>query len=428
MDAFAVNSLPQNTYAMPATRRQRKGNLFAAMVLGLSFNASMASVMGSAVGIFPSSVGHAIAAGALVGLIVFGWFRTKRFRLASLPLNLKLSVLALCATTFLIGIYGFTLGNGLEKTILLKTGGILVSFFALASASRNFNYNEVRRGLMIFAFVELLGCAIVFLVSSGRDGDVNENAIAVRATVACLCLFTLLRARWLGWGAVIGCIAFSAVLGCRTSAVAFLGSIVLLYIEKYSRRQRALVLSLSMFALICTLFIIPFILNAVEEFALASLGSDNPIAKFFLHDKTAAKVSYDYLDRFDVWTYSWGFIRERPFLGHGLGTEKAIMLIRCHNGYMSLMFEGGVVFLLAWLWFYGRSVASFFDRRWVAAVGNSELFYLVTALLSYMLVAAVVESSGFASVSTPMNLIFIFLTFWLFQPNRDRYNRSVIGG
>ena len=91
-------------------------------------------------------------------------------------------------------------------------------------------------------------------------------------------------------------------------------------------------------------------------------------------------------------------------------------------------FEGGAVFLLAWLWFYARSIASFFDRRWVATVGNSELFYLVTILLSYMLVAAIVESSGLASVSTPINLIFIFLSFWLFQPNRDRYNRSVIGG
>ena len=300
MDAFAVNSLPQNTYAMPATRRQRKGNLFAAMVLGLSFNASMASVMGSTLGMFSSSVGHVIAAGALVGLIVFGWFRTKRFTLSSLPLNLKASVVALCVTTFLLGAYGYMLGGGQQNIILFKTGGILVSFFALASSSRNFNYNEVRRGLLIFAIVELVGCILVFRVGS----DVNENAIAVRATVACMCLFTLLRSKWLGWLAVIGCLSFSVMLDCRTSAVAFIGSIAFLQIEKRSRRQRGLVLFLSMTALICSLIVIPFLMSALEQLALASLGSDNPIAKFFLHDKTASKVSYDYLDRFDVWSYS----------------------------------------------------------------------------------------------------------------------------
>ena len=424
MNGFAVNSLPQQAFMLPARRASQKGSLFAAMVLGLSFNASMASVMGSTLGMFSTSVGHAIAAGALVGLIVFGWFRTKRFTLSSLPLNLKASVVALCVTTFLLGAYGYMLGGGQQNIILFKTGGILVSFFALASSSRNFNYNEVRRGLLIFAIVELVGCILVFRVGS----DVNENAIAVRATVACMCLFTLLRSKWLGWLAVIGCLSFSVMLDCRTSAVAFIGSIAFLQIEKHSRRQRGLVLFLSMTALICSLIVIPFLMSALEQLALASLGSDNPIAKFFLHDKTASKVSYDYLDRFDVWSYSWEFIREKPLLGYGLGTEKAIMRVRCHNGYLSLMFEGGAVFLLAWLWFYARSIASFFDRRWVATVGNSELFYLVTILLSYMLVAAIVESSGLASVSTPINLIFIFLSFWLFQPNRDRYNRSVIGG
>ena len=164
MDGFAVNSLPQQAFMLPARRASQKGSLFAAMVLGLSFNASMASVMGSTLGMFSTSVGHAIAAGALVGLIVFGWFRTKRFTLSSLPLNLKASVVALCVTTFLLGAYGYMLGGGQQNIILFKTGGILVSFFALASSSRNFNYNEVRRGLLIFAIVELVGCILVFRV------------------------------------------------------------------------------------------------------------------------------------------------------------------------------------------------------------------------------------------------------------------------
>ena len=64
MSGFAVNSLRQQAFLLPASRASQKGSLFAAMVLGLSFNASMASVMGSTLGMFSTSVGHAIAAGA----------------------------------------------------------------------------------------------------------------------------------------------------------------------------------------------------------------------------------------------------------------------------------------------------------------------------------------------------------------------------
>jgi len=413
-------------YPVPIRSGKTRANVFASVVLGLTFNASMVSVVGSKIGFFSSSVGNAIAAGALLILVLISWSRSKKFSFVSLPFDLKLTVTVLCTVTFLIGVYGFAspdVDSGSKKTILLKMIGVLVSISALASSSCYFNFKEISLGLLVFAFVELFGCVLLFVAAS----DVNANTIAVRATVACMCIFLLLPSQRLGWAVAVGCIVFSALLGCRTSSLAFIGALTFLYVEKNSRRQRGVVVFLCLAGFTCVLLLLPFILAALQQLALGYLGSENPIARFFLHDKSSEKISYDFLDRFGVWTYAWEFIREKPLLGYGLGTEKDIMRIRCHNAYLSLMFEGGVVLLAAWVWFYARSLMSFFDRRWLRAVGESKLFYLATTLLGYMLLAGIVESSGLSSVSTPINLIFIFLTFWLFQPNRDPYNRTFTG-
>ena len=408
-NATAIGHAP---FLMPRARTKERVSVFAAFVLGVTFNASLVSVVGSKLGFFPSSVGNAIAACALLGLIIIGWSRPKKFKLASLPGDLKRSVLFVCATGIIVG--GLAIAfSPYRNTVFLKLGGVLISIFAMASASRNYNAKELRLALIIFAIIELLGCVALFRM---RGDDVNPNTIAVRATVACMCLFNLLGPIYLKWMAFFGCLSFSLMLGCRTSAMALFGATGFLYVERHSRQQRGLVVFLSGSAFLTAFVLLPFLLAALSEIAIAYLDSENPIAKFFLHDKTSQKISYDYLDRFEVWSYAWGFIKEKLWFGYGLGTEKAVMLGRCHNAYLSLLFEGGIFWLLSWLWFYGYAVFSFFNRRWMAAMGQSQFFSLYAMLLVYMLLAGIVESSGLASISTPNNLIFIFLIFWLFQP------------
>ena len=420
MPSGVPHAIGHAPYLMPTLRTKERVGVFASLVLGLTFNASLVSVVGSKIGFFPSSVGNAIAAGSLIFLILVSWSRSEKFKLSSLPQNFKMSVITLCVICLLVGGYGITF-SPFRKTVILKMGGVLVSIYAMAIASRHFNFKEVALALKAFACVELLGCFA--LMRMGGD-DVNENTIAVRATVACMCLFTLLGPVYFRWAAFAGCLAFSLKLGCRTSAMALIGATTFLYVEKNSRRQRGLVLFLSGSVFVSAIVLLPFIMEALNQLAIASLGSDNPIAKFFLHDKTSAKISYDYLDRFEVWSYAWEFIKEKPWMGYGLGTEKAVMSVRCHNAYMSLIFEGGIFWLLAWVWFYGYSVASFLNRRWLAAVGQSALFALAAMLLFYMLLAGLVESSGLSSVSTPNNLIFIFVIFLLFQPDKNARQRS----
>lgn len=428
MEMLSPQQFSGPVYARPSsTLIEGRPSFFASLVLGLALNSSMVSVMGSKLGAFSSTVGHALAALSLVGLVVLTGFRKRRFSFSSLAPSLKFSLVSLCVITGLLGLYGIgspSVDSFLKRSVMLKTAGVLISLYALASCSRVFSFKEIVNALYVFSFVELSGCVLVFYFG----GDINENAIAVRATVACMCLYTLLPAQWMGAAAIAGCLFFSTKLGCRTSSIALISAVAFLYIEKRSRNQRALVLFFAFTGMTLFLVCLPMILSALQQLATASLGSENPIAKFFLHDKSSAKISYDYLDRYDVWSYAWGYIRHHLILGHGLGTEHEIMHVRSHNAYLSLMFEGGVVLLLAWMWFYLRSVVSLFDRRYIATVGESKLFYLASILMVYMLLAGCVESSGLASVSTPINLIFVFLTIWLCQPKKEYDNRRFTGG
>jgi len=415
----------QHGFIMPQPRAVAKPSFFAAMVLGLTFNASLVSVMGSKLGFFSSSVGNAFAAATLLFLIVFTYFRKRHFTFGSLPNSLKSSLMTLCVVTLLLGLYACaspSLGSSVT-TVSLKTGGTIISLVALTMAARAFTFKEISRALLLFAVVELVGCILIFIANT----DVNENAIAVRASVACMCLYALLPNRIVGWGAIVGCLGFAVSLGCRTSAMALLGSVFFLVVEKNSRKKRGLVLLMSVISLVMLLVFTPFIVAALKQLALSSLGSDNFVARFFLHDKSSAKITYDFFDRFDVWSYSWSYIVQKPVLGHGFGSELAIMQIRSHNAYLSMLFEGGIALLAAWVWFYFRSINSLFNKRWVATVGESKLFFLALLLLIYMLLAGIVESSGLSSVSTPINLIFIFLSVWLFQPKKEYDNKRFTG-
>lgn len=159
----------------------------------------------------------------------------------------------------------------------MKTAGVVISIVALVSSCRIFSFKEISLALRVFATVELLGCFAVFFLGS----DINANAIAVRATVACMCFYALLPSKAMGYAAIVGCLAFSVSLGCRTSSVALLGAVFFLYLEQNSRRQRGLVLVVSLAAIVVLLVSFPFVAAGMQRVAMTYLGSDNPIAQFF---------------------------------------------------------------------------------------------------------------------------------------------------
>ena len=418
MQTTQLQPFNQAPFVLPVGKKGGRTSLFASFYLGLTFNVSLFAVMGTKLNMFSSTIGHAVSASAMLMLIVVAFFRGSHFRFGNLPANLKLAIGSLLACSVVLGLVGY--GNPdvpttLKTLVLLKSGGTFLSIFALVYSVRVFNHTEVTRGLILFAIVEIAGCAWLFL----SNADVNPNAISVRSSVAAMCLYAILQKRLLKIAVLGSAISFAAALSCRTSAIALTGALLFLRLERSSRKDRAPMLIVTVFAAILMLVLLPTILSAMKVVAVNSLGSQNPIARFFLHDKTSAKISTDYLDRSEVWEHSLSYIKQKPLFGYGIGTEPEILGGRSHNAYLSLLFEGGIVWLCAWLFLYGLCLANLFNKRWVSNVGDNSLYYLTMLLLGYMLLAGLVETSGLASISTPNNLIFIFLTLWLFQPRPD---------
>ncbi len=402
--------LPKNSIAQRNTRAGT--SIFAVLLLAMVMNSSLFSVMGTKLGVFSLNVGHIVSAGPMLLMILFSIKRLKRLGVESLPNWPGYSLAFLVSTVVLLGFLGYTTSlapRNLQHTVLIKALGTILTISALMLGAFAYKSREIQWGLQLFALVELTGTFLLY-----RSGaDVNPNALSVRASVAGMCLFALLPSRALCFAFLGGSLLFSFVIGCRTSVVATVGAVVFFYVERTSRKNRVPTL-LGMFVIVVGLLVFfPTIMSAVQKVLISNLGSDNPLAEFLLHDKSASKIRTDFLDRFEVWGHSWRYIQRRPVLGYGLGLESELMNARSHNAYLSLLFEGGILFLAAWMSFYIAVLANLFNQKWVMKAGESRLFYLAMMLLGYMLLAGIVESSGLASMSTPANTVFIFLAIWL---------------
>jgi len=414
-----MNQRPTPIYLPNATLTQRpasvKTSAFAVVLLAMVMNSSLISVMGSKIGYFSTTIGHLVSAGAMVSLIAFSMTRSTRMSQKHFPASLMHCLILLVCVILLHGVLGYStslLPRDLQQAALIKSFGSILTIAALTRGALAYRRREIQNALVLFAIVEMIGSYLLY-----RSGaDVNPNTISVRASVAGMCLFALLPNRLLCFAALGVSLAFSVVLGCRTSAVALVGAVVFLYFERTSRKNRGPTLLMVFGGAVLLLMLSSTIISAIQSLLLQSLGSDNLLADFFLHDKSAQKVRTDYLDRSSVWEASWKYIQRRPFLGYGLGSERELMGARSHNAYLSVLFEGGFVLFAAWMTFYLRIIANVFNDQWVMRVGQSKLFYLAMMLLGYMLLAGIVESSGLASVSTPVNVVFIFLAIWLLNP------------
>lgn len=388
-----------------------RSSLFASLVLAMALNASLFGKL------FEGGLtGNLLQAASMSMLIVFSWFARKQFSVSAIPASFGAAFGSIFLVTALVGIFGYFVSapgaGGLGFSGFLKAGGTILTLSALIKVAPVFTYKDLVRGLVIFSVIESIACIALFQAGT----DINANALAVRLSVAALTLFTFSKPKYLKVASLSLCIIFSFALQCRTSLCAVLGALVFMYVEQRTRKSRALVLFIVVMSTCFLWLALPTIVATIKSVATANLGSDNFIATFFLADKSASKIDTDILDRGFVWEYSWEFISKRPWVGYGFGTENAIMGARSHNAYLSLLFEGGIFNLFAWGWFYYLSLARLFDQKLLKKTGDLPLFNLCNLLIGYMLLAGFVETSGLASVSTPINLIFILLTIWLFSP------------
>lgn len=386
--------------------------------------------------IFFSASGYSLLAGEMFdnailtnGVLVLGAVALflpyisyeRRYRASPFLVQVRLAIAVICASALITASY-IVIEDDTRSTVLricfFKTGGLCLISTALAFGAPLYRPREVTWALLAFTVSELLVISTSFLLLSV---DFNANTIGSRSStiglIAVACFSPLL---FRGIGFVLS-LAMSVFLQCRTSAVATGATLLIASIETKSRRARfAAVLGVLLLGGILGVFA-DDAQRAIKRLAIEHLGSKHFVAKFFLDDKNRAKIDSDFLDRGRVWKASIRQIKRRPVLGYGVGTEMKRFKFRSHNAYLSVAIEGGIVFLVSWVLLYVLALTRILDWEWSSQFADSVAGRAMIYLLSYMLLSAMVESSGLGSISSPVNVVFLFLLFWTSQwfiPNR----------
>ncbi len=301
-------------------------------------------------------------------------------------------------------------GNSGESTSLIfKTAALYITFIVMFASAKWYNERELLWAFAIFAIFE--GVVFTFFAFT-RSLDVNQNTIALRIASSGLVLYGVL------WGGIkyfpiLGTSSAVAIVGSRTALLATICSLTITTIETRSRGNR-----FGYFIVFTLLFAVLFanlssITKSIQDLAIKNLNSSNPVAGFFLSDKSKQKIKNDFFDRRKAWNYAVGAISKRPLLGVGVGGEHSALGFRSHNAYLSIAVEGGLPYLFFWIVLYSTFVRRLIISSPRAIWFSSPVFRVVMACFSYMLFAGMAESSGVGSVGTPINQVFLFGWIWI---------------
>jgi len=398
---------------------EKKASLFSSLVIGLAFSASFIGAVGAQI-TGNNSLANMVQAMAMLLLLAFSQFKPKRFGYEKYAANQLMPLLAilLFASVMSVYMYGGGASQFLRRGILFKTLGLNLIVISLLASLRVFSASEIRKGLLIYCVLEISMILAAFLA---LRLDFNNNNLGGRAAVAGLVFFASSKNRPIGISALCGCLFLAFTLNCRTSVVASVGALSVLFLEQHTRRYRELAIVGVLVGLGVIYFLLPYLYEAFLATITRFLGSSNLIAQFFLSDKTSSSLSTNILDRQQVWEYAFEKISQRPLTGYGLGTEQAVMGARSHNAFLSLIFEAGIFYLALWLAFYFPFLLKIKNHRWTNRLEQYQLNCCALLLFSYMFLAGLVESSGLSSISTPVNVIFMFLAIYtsVKQPRRS---------
>ena len=331
--------------------------------------------------------------------------RTRRHPKMSLIQALCLSVFALAGCSVLLAI---SVDGGIAALTSVggKTAGLFSVYLTLMYCSRAYSSNQISKALLIYGVIEL--CMLLY-----TNIEWNANTVAVRGGTAGLIGFYLLKNRPLQVAALALGFAVAFIFRSRTVIVGMTLSVLLMWIINRAPKNKELIF-FGFFAAALLLFALAGQIRKVGlTIATNSLGSDNPISRFFLEDKTVVSLESNFLDRTQIWEVSIEIIGKNPWLGIGIGNEQAVIGARSHNAYLSLAVEGGLISALLWVFFYGV-VGHFlvFQTDRYKDPDVVRLIKLATCILVYMLMSGMVETAGLASISSPNNLVCLFITFW----------------
>lgn len=345
-----------------------------------------------------SSIGTVVADGRYSTIIIVATslplfyltsFKTKSLgRLRNAINNSALAIIFSIVASFFVS--AFTHGAiGFNKTL-----GVVFCLYLFLNVSRYLPAPAIKRGLVTFIMIE----SIVLGISHDYW---NSNALCMRLATVGIVMISLVDSRIARLVILCFVTTITISLQSRTATFAFLLIACGLLIREVIQSNPSVFKYLIVIGFLSGLALHPYVMSQVQQLALKNLGSHNAFTEFFLRDKNVRRIANDFFDRRHAWEGAWRLIRSNPVLGIGPGLESEILHGRAHNAYLSLALDGGIIYLSSWVVFY------------IVALGASryehdrQLQALLIATSGYMFMASFFESSGFGSVSSPINLIFI---------------------
>ena len=132
----------------------------------------------------------------------------------------------------------------------------------------------------------------------------NANTVAVRSATAALIGYYLLKKKPLQLGMLLIGLAVAFVFRSRTVIVGTTFAVLLMWIVNRAPKNKEIIF----FGLLASFILLFTFAGQIRSTALKvasnSLGSSNPVSQFFLEDKNARDLEYDYLDRSHIWVES----------------------------------------------------------------------------------------------------------------------------
>ena len=307
-----------------------------------------------------------------------------------------------------------------ELKPLLNVAILGATFFIVASRMSSVSLGELLTGYALFAVFE------VILVLATR-AEWNPNALCNHIMFAALCsaaafsAFQTLPARKLF---AIGSVCFASLVGVsyssRTATLAFL---IVLATYVFVRNSRFNYRNLRFVGILCLLMTTYFsgdILGGLTDIAIDNLDNNNPIARFFLADKSVRNLEEGLFDRKVQWEAAFNTMLANPVLGIGYSKELPIVAaqeFRAHSAYLEIGYQCGVFALALWVLVYYSMLE--YAASLIRKEPSHPLVFLLFASTSYLMLAGVMESSGMVSAGTAGNWIAVACFAHLKTHNRS---------
>jgi O-antigen ligase len=382
-----------------------------ALSFGLAFmlaSSGLALALGAATR--SGLVNNAVAASGPLALVSAVLFCARERKLRRCSGEIAMALLWICAAAFTASgsaVLGGSLDDATKAACIAKTCGVFLVLGSIAMCVPKLTANEFAAGLRWFACIEIVAMGAAKFSGLGM----NENAYGARLAVAGVVLYAVSARRIVKVAGFLIAVGGPYLMHCRTAAVGAVLAIATVYAEAWTRNSRRLAVVAGIFCVAALFVFADDLAIAVKRLALANLGSQNRVANFFLDDKDARKIEGDFFDREDIWMSRMQAIKANPWIGRGIGTEAALFGLRAHNSYMSVLLEGGLLLLCAWLLFYGRLAFAMSSAVW-SKYCDSCFGRLQVVLMAYLATTGFMESSGFGSVATGSNVALISVGVW----------------